>query len=639
MTVLLGVPLFIPLYLAVETTSQFLTADASYLINITVDPETYGYKQWMYGNLRTTNLILTPLAQILQSFFQIGETELKMMLKLGHWLLGLGATLWLHHVIDGYFVDSKDKKVFFLLFFFSVFLLPGSIFLFKVYNYDILSMLLGCISVFYIWASLKEKRFAPALFALIAAWLGSQEKLSISPILILTIPLCTWTIVRSMPRYKYIWITPLTLLFLALAAVLCVIPFIGLLAVTDWKLPGSSYIWAVFEPLKSWVRPFVRFQFQGASKLLWSTKVLLISHAVNFVFCVLLAYALCIWERFLVPRFLLFRKANAWTWRLVLLLLTGGLCAALVGIYVNDPYWFPLRPIPEGFYHPAKVGWVIHFGAVNRISHLFRLTAHNYAHLFCSFPTVITAGLFFFLIRGSVQKDRDSLTLNPLWMFILLLVPFLWSLPEIYGSKRLYSVFTLMITLLFCLMPAPWLSRMTPTRKWTVTVLFLLFMTVQAVPFRPVGASFMPFWAWDRYALDAPVGHRSVSWPGWGEEAMLAGKWLKEQCNEPPEGILEDEPCEELRFWIRYPDQWMDPSSVFTLHYTKWLESDSHPPLTKRDYYLFSRLALMQRRLIFPSIEPVHVVSHRGYAIAWLYRGDQLKAAGYSNVVPDKKDK
>jgi hypothetical protein len=78
-------------------------------------------------------------------------------------------------------------------------------------------------------------------------------------------------------------------------------------------------------------------------------------------------------------------------------------------------------------------------------------------------------------------------------------------------------------------------------------------------------------------------------------------------------------------------------------HYGAWLGNncgiaildmaDHTVPLTYtgRDYYIVDRLSVVQGWLAFPSeIAPEFTIHTRGFAQAWVYRGDELAKQGFS---------
>ncbi len=112
---------------------------------------------------------------------------------------------------------------------------------------------------------------------------------------------------------------------------------------------------------------------------------------------------------------------------------------------------------------------------------------------------------------------------------------------------------------------------------------------------------------------------------GWGEEIMSAGKALEAACLSDP--ALVERPCSEVTLYALHPGLWLPgPRAIRIVTFDK---VGDDPPFDARSYYIVNRLYLIQKVHPVPHIAADFTVRYRGYALAWVFRGDRLAQAGY----------
>ncbi|MBK9078031.1 MAG: hypothetical protein IPL91_02325 [Hyphomicrobium sp.] len=164
-----------------------------------------------------------------------------------------------------------------------------------------------------------------------------------------------------------------------------------------------------------------------------------------------------------------------------------------------------------------------------------------------------------------------------------------------------------------------------------LAAVFSLALVAEAAPFRPLFAAFRPFWLTYDDAARAEPGRLNPSWMDWGESVMLGGKKLEQACLTEKLAVAREN-CGYITLYLLPNGLWLPgPQSI---HLKPWPRRGSQFNATDTDFYLFSRLRLIQSKRPMPDIEPDFVVEHRGYVLGWIFRGDRLSASGYDPRQP-----
>jgi hypothetical protein len=147
----------------------------------------------------------------------------------------------------------------------------------------------------------------------------------------------------------------------------------------------------------------------------------------------------------------------------------------------------------------------------------------------------------------------------------------------------------------------------------------MLLLVIEIFPFRPIYGAFRPLWSnySDNFNKNPIIGQINTAWLGWGEEGFLLGKQIEKRL--APQLLKTGE---SIHIYQVYSGVWLVPPNFIQSE----TRSDQ-PKLTKSDYYIINRSSIVQGYSSpFKDLEPILVLSYRGYIQAWLYRGDQLKS-------------
>jgi hypothetical protein len=149
---------------------------------------------------------------------------------------------------------------------------------------------------------------------------------------------------------------------------------------------------------------------------------------------------------------------------------------------------------------------------------------------------------------------------------------------------------------------------------------FCVLLFLELLPFRPVVGAFWPWWANASKLSGAQVvepGKILAVWPGWGEEVMIAGRWLRHQARS---GHL---PSGSFRLFAAEQGEWLQEDPLIV---TYTISSAPYLSFTENYYYVINRAAVLLGILGFlKDKKPIWTLEHRGVAQAWLYRGSDLE--------------
>ncbi len=226
------------------------------------------------------------------------------------------------------------------------------------------------------------------------------------------------------------------------------------------------------------------------------------------------------------------------------------------------------------------------------------------------------------------MNNRRSIAIAGLLVLASLLVPIAVVLS---GFPFAHRYFNLSITLLacgllsiaFCAVDS---ARLTWRPVGAAAGIFVLACLFEVAPFRPLFAAFRPFWLEYGDADRAELGRLNASWMGWGEEIMTAGKMLEAACLAGHPAFA-GTACTDVKMYNMHWGLWLPGPSI--IHVEPYETVKGAPPLDRKSFYLVNRLFLIADKFPIPNIAPDFVVSYRSYALAWVYRGDRLRNAGY----------
>ncbi|MCB8819912.1 hypothetical protein [Microvirga rosea] len=609
------------LFLVTAQTTQYLTIDDQVFVDQIASPADRGTSQWKLGAFHSGLLILVPVARLAQGF---GASPVAVAMLLKAVWFGFGAVLLLAVARQTVNLLRPEREPVAAAIFMAgvLLLLPTTNLALKTVNYDLLSVVLSIAAALAAARALREGLF-PAV-AVVIATLAAQEKLSASPILVLIIvagaamaggdPACEPPARRAIQGLRFAAGGILASVVVSIGSMLTY----ALLA--DAPLPPGFWMsWS--DALASWTWVPIRF-LSGSTSFITDKAS---PFGVGLVSILLAgAFARLVWP-------VLCRLGSARSWQVaVLLALVALFGCGLVGLTTVHAWWAPFHPgNPEivGRYFPLN-GAVIHFEAATLLEHFTRHGLYSAAITLASLPTAIVATTIVgvaALFAGHWRSKIPPVILAALpFMLLMIVAAAVFNVPV---AHRYFNVALLGFALLLLAVHHAWTARLSAALAFAASAVVLAGAALEATPFRPTFASFRPIWLNYTDAASAQSGGLNPSWMGWGEEVMLIGKQLEDACSRNEANAFGEGCSKVVLRPFSYHGRWLPGSKDIKIEATFQVGQDGK--MTANDYYVASRLGLLQLSNI-PQIPPDFVVSYRGFVQAWAWRGDRLKAAGYT---------
>jgi|GEM_PF-2318952 hypothetical protein len=642
--IVIAIPL---LYFSLDKSTSFLTVDETYIITEAIDLKHSDMRQWNMGASRTTDLTIGTVFSILNLLTDFSENYnvSRMTAKSLHWYMGFILILYIHFLMNKYFLKAENRRSNFVLFLYLLILMPSNNLALGIFNYDLFSMLLAGITVIFLSVSIKNRDKKAALTALIFAMLAAQEKLSAAPLLPISILLYTYCSYQDSSVF-YTHSVTLKKRFATLIFYASVSMGIALsVSISSYLIAGVAR-GGLIPPIGELPRPLTTWAWPILSKIMaaynsWNTDPIFYS----LILFAQIAGAAVGSEliRLTVPWLKekkgvqsvtdCFRKYGD---KILLALFLAVLAVGGIGTYTLDIFIGPTIPLPPGNYQPPSFNGIFsHFGVSDFASHIFLYLVRCYAIFFNALPTAL---VLLFIFSLFFLKKTQCLSL---WLFIgfgSLTAPFIYGLTLTPASIR-YQNIPLLFFLIFLLYI---FDRLLISRSLRLMIAAVTILAVfsEVVPFAPVHAAFRPIWSNfpEQFSLRPPVGKSRIgAWEGWGEELMIAGKRIEKMC------LQKRNNCEDVRLYYLYPGDWLD--AKIPVKFFSMIRGDLR--FTKNDYYVINRGAIIYGgtdRLKFESVQPViydgvkcldfeavqpyFTISLRGYTQAWIFRGDQLRNSG-----------
>ncbi|WP_018971580.1 hypothetical protein [Rudaea cellulosilytica] len=598
---------------SISETTQFLTIDETGLTAALASDGKFILMQWMAVTFHTTPAILLPIAK-LASWRGISLEDSIQILKALHWLLSASILAAIAHYcaasIDSPCAELRARAE--SIFLAMLLLLPIDQLALKVFNYDAVALFGGVLAVLLVAKALQSNNKRLGYFAVIVATLAAAEKISSSPLLLLT--LMGNALLAARTSNAAPWTHAVRVLLYSISASIACSLLLGLLyaACTSNDLP-EGYWTTTLAPISSWLVLPAIFLFKSSNPY----DHLAIFSVVT-IFTLILAVILLVY----FDNQKLFAELQARSRSLNLYpVLAAIFVVGAVGVYSVHPYYAPMLAsnIPRLQNSFAFNGLVLHFGASNLPQHYLEYVIYSATIFVCAIPSALWLGLVLGYRSRKVQGSIPGLGFLVLVGLLLTLVAIINGVPIL---SRYLGVAILPI---YLYLAAPLISHIAAARTTAGRALALTFCVafiMEILPFAPLSATFRPFWA--NYPDPVPrPGVLNPSWTGWGEELMQAGKELVARCVASPDHRLADVPCEQLRIHTLYPGGWVHPT----------IQADTQPKFpnpalsTDADYYVLNRSAATQHYVDFPTIDPEFTIDARGYPMAWVYRGDRLMLA------------
>ena len=616
---ILSISLIPPLYLSIEGTTQFLTVDATYIILEVIDIQHSDMGQWYQTANRTSDLIIGIIIHLVKKYTYFGIAmnldELKMLAKALHWFFGFLLVVIIYELINIYYITKKQKTFYFILYFYSTLLLPTNILAIKIFNYDLLSMLLGTLTVVLGLIALKLESSRHALVSIVVGMLAAQEKLIASPILLVSFVIFTYITLNKSPsiNYKTSLYYTFYAIFIAFLTSLTTFLIVTMVAREGYipKLDFSSLV----SPIISYLSPLIGVykSIIGDAFVAYGNISRINQVFFTGIFLSLVAFLLAKNKSEITTTFS--RTNFRWvTISVVLLVFITG----FTGIYlVTKVFIYPYSPIsPNDYFPPYVFNHIIrHFGVHSLLEHKVYYIGHAYAIFVTAFPLVYLLMLFFIFIFD--KRDPKEILLD--WQIVFLLaifMPFLYAITNTPVSHKYFNIFLFLTILVIGLEFSRVSTQFDNFKKWGLVVIFSMALLIEVLPFRPVFSAFRSLSNWREYKEYPSFGERE-GWMGWGEELFLAGKKLEKMIS-----MSQIKP-DKIHLYYLYPGEWINSSRIKVYNY--WNNRVEPQNFKKTDY-----IVINANNIIFglakgiEQIKPVFTISNRGYTYAWVYRGDQL---------------
>ncbi|WP_439403054.1 hypothetical protein ACNJYA_13050 [Bradyrhizobium sp. DASA03068] len=598
-----------------------MTMDETGLTNLLLEPANRGHGQLASGAFRTTLPVAVHLVRLAESL-GLPEDRIRMILKIGHWLLGSCLLLVVYLLLAklGGFDPFSPGMV--ILAVTSLFTFPMTNITIKTFNYDLISSLGAVIALLLVsvaFASSQRMSVQAFSAAIVVATLAAQEKLSGSPILfIVLIAPAVFAATRWPMR-------PITAGVADTIAGILLSLSISVASTLLYVIGVPSVLWGgvwpgIVDAMSSWTWiPLLVLSGKGGGEI--PSRVAAVTMAIGSLLgtTVLLGS----WSQRLKAANLPLAVQHFPATVAGIMILGFG--AGLVSAALLQPYWAPFYPTPISPSFAMNGVW-LHFGfdslAITRLAYL----GYAFEILIVAIPTplfIIMLLACILLLTGRRPCDATAGFLFVVALALILIGALLQvPLAHRYLNTPLFLI--LAASLLVILSSAQTYGLANRTRSVglaAIAFMAALFLILETVPFRPLYAAFRPFWLNYPDADFAEAGRLNPSWMGWGEERALLGEKFEEFCGRSPDI------CRNGRIFHLYYGRWL-PERPRSFEIFDAANVVGKEPLGDHDYYLFNRSRIVQG-FPQPKSRPILTLDFRGYEMAWLYRGSDLAAENY----------
>lgn len=639
-----------PLYLSGIKLTQFLTTDE----NLTIYEATLLHRahieeagsQWGLGGSRFSFATIGVLYNVFsKDAWQTGRAEpgnqdgtsslwyhAICILKSLHYLVGLVLILLIYYLLESYFIPIElrlPRFFFFVIYMYSILLLPINIVGLKVFNYDLFSMLLFVLSMLLSLISLKKTSWKICSVSLVIATLASEEKLTASPIMLFIMAMNCYLLLQNFKKPLYAIVAGVVNLSVYYVTVL--LTFSSVMVVRNLNTSFLSLSSINFS-LVSWGYPFIRLinnDFKQFSKYSLILMVITILSTTAVGFTVYLIQRTKYFE--LLGRKMCFQK------KWILSAVSCLFILSLYGTYFVKAHYAPLRPIPADTYDPHSPtfnGAYIYFDASSKLEYTVKHIAWSYAIYFNALPSVFTVCLFLLVVYLYITKNKERASSLDVAMFVSLLFPLFLALTRSPILNRYFNTF-LFISVIDVLynIYRYFVTAFSVNKNIAFSALLVTGLIVEISPFKPLYGAFRPVWSEpsNKYKNIYEVGEPDLSWTGWGEEMMIIGEkvWAKCKVNNS---------CKDTRIYFNFSGKWnlLSDGVPIRQHFkhfdTLVPTSEQAGGYSRDDYFIVNRSALNSKvpRNFPTEVVPYETVNYRGYIQAWVFRGDQLNEKGFS---------
>ncbi|MCB8820199.1 hypothetical protein [Microvirga rosea] len=616
-SVLLGAVFVVATILTAKEATQYLTVDDQVFADQILSPVDRGISQWAYGAFHTGLLVLVPIARV-GEVAGLSPVAIHMLLKAVWLLVGLNTMVLIS--LQASFLIGRDRRTPSQSLFVAtiLILLPINNLAFKTLNYDLLSFSLAIYGAVLAARAVTRGRFP--ILGIVFAALAAQEKLSASPILLLIIiaaSVFTDLSSKDHARQRFMSGVLMALRGLATAAAVTIFSMVFF----AWIGPSSplpeGFWWSWSDALVSWT--WAPLMFLGGGTAFLEHRALVAGG------CFTLILGMAGIARILWPAFERSLARQNWVPLAVASMCILMMCGA-IGLLQVRAWWSPYHPNEAStlrHYFPVN-GVVIHFDEHTVAQHYIRHFLYSATIALVSIPTVLSLTLVMSLLFGRdiLRRFHPLVAIFAVYLIVQIVAATALNVPV---SNRYINIGLAGVGLIAALISVAALER-SRLAFAIAGPMIIVAIILELLPFRPSFAAFRPFWVEYPSGEHTEPGGLNPSWVGWGEEVMLAGKQIEEDCIRNS-NQLNNVSCADIKLRpVRYYGRWLPGPKIINVVPTFPVGDPS--TMTDRDYYVIGRLPLMQG-MIIPKISPEYALTARGYTLGWVWRGDRLREAGF----------
>ncbi|WP_038364555.1 hypothetical protein [Bosea sp. UNC402CLCol] len=631
--VLACVVVVLALLLSVSEVTQFMTLDEAAFGDVLRNPADRNIvSNWSQGASHTANLIWIPLTRILLAFSAAPAT-IDASLKAFHWLVGIGIVACLiRNLVALVPWPPGDRLWLALALAGTLLLLPVDNLALKTLNYDAISLFGSITAILLVARAHFEGRSRLFSAGLLVAALAAQEKLNASLIL-LVLCFVVGVLKGRVAQHRPVGtaaLATINAMTLALAVSLASYAIAAISLLGDPALQSLLNTVPLFmELLTVWIYAPLRFVFGIGNELAAPGarfRYAWIAAALTFALLPLAAaLTVAAWrQRMVFPHWL--PRLSALVFPVGVLLVA--ICGAL-GLAFVTPFWAPFVPLdPSVMSIGVMNGVQLHFATFSTAAHRVAAIGFAYGVFVAAFPTVlvVVAGVTALKLAWRPR----SAPFFDLLFGIAIVTPGLLALLNTPTFNRYLNLPIVLATLVIVVRGVGVWLPLVHKHRWTSLALpaGLTLIIAEIVPFRPLYAAFRPVTIDYHDADRALAGHLNFSWTGWGEETILAGKFIEKECAR--QGSLAGVACKDIVVRPAYNSRWFAGSSSLVKQDGGGFFMDDAWSPNPGNYYVLNRQLVAGGLLkTLPTIPPDFVIRYRGYGMAWVYRGDRLKSSGY----------
>lgn len=515
--------------------------------------------------------------------------------KIVHWAFGILGMLFAGDLVQRRILNKERKCTDFQIacnycvIYGVTLLVPAVTMSLKSYNYDMFSTVFGAIGAIYVFIAIRDKNIEDAIKAIIFSFLGVIEKKTVVPVLLMASAILPYITLVNEKNLCIKWIK---------AYALSVIEVLG--------------IWGMVYTISTYVCGFLKAGYSPIITLHWITDVTFNKfEPFTQVF------------RGLFPTEL--GRYGITGMGIATVLLFGGGVLYEIHLLVNKP---TNNKIGERICEVLI--WLFLVTGMTAAYIGIEFTENKVRYLFYilqNYMMAIPSALLFLLIVGLIGKNaKERLNL------LIALVIVTWGVVPCYIMElrwnptwvRYLDVFLYIFSLMAICIGLPVIYEKA-SRKNIVLCIFGILGILQVSEVResmPGFTYFAPYW-YTATALQKNREDREMV-VYWGENRESLGREILNYCKE---NDLSEQPIKIYYGYIR--GDWLTKPDYVEIADKEWNADYTQCGTTKYDFYALDTQGI-RRGMVkdgWPEgVVPIREITYRGYVIARIYQGTQLKA-------------